>query len=286
VIFDAHEYYPRQHEEQLFFRLLLRPYLNALCRTALPKMAAMFTVSPGLAKEYHRQFGVVPSVVLNMPNRQSLTPSRVDQPVRLVYHGTAQRRRKIDLLIDAVRRVGTRFELHLALKTSQATLRELKELAKGAENVVFHAPIPNERLCGWINQFDLGLSFFPPLTFNLKHCLPNKFFEYIQARLGVVVGPSPDLAVIVRKEGCGIVTRDFSVESLVETLRQLTVQDVERLKCRSHQIADRYCWEGDSQVLFDTVQQALVNSKPSPKAANGENAGLPSSSRMSTISEK
>jgi len=286
VIFDAHEYYPRQHEEQLFFRLLLRPYLNALCRTTLPKTAAVFTVSPGLAKEYHRQFGVMPSVVHNTPNRQSLTPTGVDQPVRLVYHGMAQRRRKIDLLIDAVRRVGARFELHLVLKTSQATLRELKKLAEGSENVVFHTPIPNEKLCGWINQFDLGLSFFPPVTFNLKHCLPNKFFEYIQARLGVVVGPSPDLAAIVQKEGCGIVTRDFSVESLVEALRQLTVQDVERLKRRSHQIADRYCWEGDSEVLSDIVQQVLMNSKPSPKAANCENAGLPDSSQITAVSEK
>ena len=278
VVFDAHEYYPRQHDEQLFFRLLLRPYLNALCRKALCRTSAMLTVSPGLARGYLRQFGVVPTVVRNTPNLQSLTPTRVDERVRLVYHGVAQRRRSIGLLVDAARRLDKRFELHLVLKTNQATVRELKERAKGSENVVFHAPVPNEELCRWINQFDLGLSFFPPVTFNLEHCLPNKFFECIQARLGVVVGPSPDLAAIVQEERCGVVTRDFSVESLVETLQQLTVQDVERLKRRSHEIADRYCWKVDSEVLAEVVRRALADSTRGPNASRCENASRISNS--------
>ena len=33
-----------------------------------------------------------------------------------------------------------------------------------------------------INQFDLGVYLLPPVNFNSAHALPNKFFEFIQAR--------------------------------------------------------------------------------------------------------
>jgi len=38
------------------------------------------------------------------------------------------------------------------------------------------------------------------LNFNTRKRLPNKFFEFVQARLGVVIGPSPEIGPLLVKQ--------------------------------------------------------------------------------------
>ncbi len=258
VLFDAHEYYPRQHENEFLFRALISPYLSALCTRYLRRTEATFTVSPGLAAQYERQYGVRCDLIRSVPERQQLEPSPVaPERLRLVYHGVAQPRRRLDQVIHTIQELDPRFELHLVLKGKQRGIDELRRIAENSDRIIFHPEVPNRDLCHFINQFDLGLAFFPPTTFNLQYCLPNKFFEYIQARLGVVIGPSPDMAEIVEREGCGIITPDFTATSLAESLESLSTEDVWRLKQKSHQIAPQYCWEIESHTLLDAVHEAL-----------------------------
>jgi hypothetical protein len=258
IIFDAHEYYPRQHEDRLFFRLLLRPYLHSLCKRYLPAARSVFTVSGGLADEYEKEFGIRPELLRNAPAAEDLNPLPVGYPIRLVYHGTAQPRRKLENIIASTIAADDKIELHLYLKTSVSRLSTLKQHAKSCPRVVFHPTVANTRLCQEINQYDMGIAFFPPTTFNLKHCLPNKFFEYIQARLGLIIGPSPDMKAIVEKHGCGIITETFGVDELTRTLNNLTPDVAERFKARSNEVAPLYTWENEVKGLRAAVANCLT----------------------------
>ncbi|QEG38658.1 hypothetical protein UC8_06160 [Roseimaritima ulvae] len=235
----------------------MKPYYNALCKRYLPQTRSMLTVSAGLAKEYAREFGVDPVLIRNAPSFEKLEPSRRGNRIRIVYHGVAQRRRNLESLIDVVRAIGDGFELHFMLKTRQSRLQELKQHAAGCDRIHFHPPVLSQEIARTINQYDIGVAFFPPVTFNLKHCLPNKFFEYIQGRLGVLVGPTPDMAEIVEREGCGVIARDFSNEALYEALTELSSDKVERMKQRSHEIASTYCWDVESERFRTVISDAL-----------------------------
>ena len=70
------------------------------------------------------------------------------------------------------------------------------------------------------------MCFLPNSTFNLQNALPNKFFEAVQARIGVITGPSPAMVTLVKEYGLGAVTEDFSVEALRATLEGLTAAEV------------------------------------------------------------
>lgn len=261
VAFDAHEYYPRQREDERRFRVLMRPYYNAICKRYLPMADTMFTVSPGLASEYAKEFGVRAVVVRNAPSYQELQPTPVHTPIQLVYHGVAQQRRNVESVIDVVRQLEGKCELHLMIQSRESRVNALRERASGCRHIHFHPPVPNHEVVQTINQFDLGIAFFPPVTFNLKYCLPNKLFEYIQARLGVIVGPSPDMADVVESTGCGLVTNDFSVESLKQTLSSLTPENVSQLKQHSGLAAGELCWERESQAITRCCHRMFSESK-------------------------
>lgn len=112
----------------------------------------------------------------------------------MVLQTGAVKSKKMIWLMD---HLDDRFEMYLMLvPTDQDYLTELKKLA-GNRAVEFLPTVPTQQISTFINQFDLGLFIVEPVNFNYTHALPNKFFEFIQARLGIVIGPSPEMKRIV-----------------------------------------------------------------------------------------
>jgi hypothetical protein len=98
-------------------------------------------------------------------------------------------------------------------------------------------PVATGEIAGFINQFDVGVYSLPPTNFNNQHALPNKFFEFIQARLAVVIAPSPEMARIVREFDLGVVAEDFSPESMAAAIKGLTMEKIRYFKTQSNKHA-------------------------------------------------
>ncbi|MDD9932582.1 MAG: hypothetical protein OXT09_03215, partial [Myxococcales bacterium] len=181
VLYDAHEYAPGQGPDR-FFRTLVRPFKAALLRRHLPRVAAMMTVSPGLAERYAEEFGVDSELVLNLPaHAPELEPAPVSWPIRLVHHGGALPNRKLETMVDVVRELGERFELHFLLTPADPAYRDwLRRYAAQDGNVFFHEPVPMAELPAALNAYDMEIFLLEPTTFNHERCLPNKFFEAVQ----------------------------------------------------------------------------------------------------------
>src|SRR5690606_15907970 len=92
-------------------------------------------------------------------------------------------------------------------------------------------------LVSTLNGYDLGVHVLPPVNFNNANALPNKVFDYVQARLGLVVGPTPEMAALAREHGVGLVAEDFTAEALAAVLDSLTPERVRELKAASHAAA-------------------------------------------------
>jgi hypothetical protein len=80
----------------------------------------------------------------------------------------------------------------------------------------------------------------------------------VQARLAVAIGPSPEMAALVREHGCGVVADDFSPAALAAALAALGPDDVARLKQRSHVAAQALCAERNREVMLELVERALA----------------------------
>ncbi len=69
-----------------------------------------------------------------------------------------------------------------------------------------------------MNACDVGVFCMPPININARYALPNKFFDFVQARLAVGVGPAEEMARLTEKLGLGVVSTDFSEASFTEAL--------------------------------------------------------------------
>jgi hypothetical protein len=251
VIFDAREFYPRQNDENLWFRLSERPERERLCRTLLPRCDAVLTVSPGLVDAYAAEFGVRAELVMSAPwyRKLSPTPMQADR-IRLVHAGIANPNRQLEKMVDIVAALDARFSLDFYLTGSPDYITLLQ--ARAAETggrVRILPPVTFDDIVPTLNRYDVGLYYLEPIAFNLRHSLPNKLFEFIQARLMVAIGPSPDMARVVEAHGCGVVAPRFEIPTMVETLRRLTSAEVERAKHRAHAAAAELCFEREAEKL-------------------------------------
>lgn len=276
VIFDAHEYAPRQFDNSLRWRVFLQPYRAYLCWVYIPRTAAMFTVCQGIADQYRRDTGVTPVVLTNAPEYHDIRPnlrstkedaSQAAAKIRMIHHGAASPPREIERMIAAMRHLDERFELDfLLVPGSKDYISQLEEMARPDPRIRFLPPVPMRELVRFSSAYDIGVFLVPPTTFNLRHTLPNKFFEFIQARLAVAVGPSPEMARIVEQNGCGVVAADFTPEAFAAVLTGLDHAQINLMKQNSDRIARQMSAERNREILLEVV--AGVLGEPGPAQAS------------------
>ena len=168
--------------------------------------------------------------------------------------------RRLDIMVRGVRESAANVTLDLYLVGDDSGLvAELKSLAQGDPRIRFREPVPYNELVKTLNGYDIGLSIFPPTTFNLAWCLPNKFFDYVQARLGVIVGPSPEMATVVDEYGFGLVLPDFEPASLAAALEGLTADRVAGWKSASHAHATALSSESQAHIWEELVARVLAS---------------------------
>jgi hypothetical protein len=261
VLCDAHEYAPREFEDIAWWRFLFQDYRTALCRRYLPAAAGVITVCDGIADEYARVFGIArPLVVRNLPAYHDV-PVGATPPdrIRMIHHGSAMPSRRIELMIELMARLDARFSLDLMLVAPDERYRRyLQAKAAPLRRIRFLDPVAPDQIVTATRDYDVGLFLLPPTNFNYRHALPNKFFEFIQARLAVAIGPSPEMARLVRQHALGVVAGDFSPPSLAAALNALTAADLDRFKANAGRAARLLTWEQDREVLYQEVRRLLA----------------------------
>lgn len=267
VIFDAHEYAPRHFEDKRTWRVFFQKFNLWLCKKYIPRTSGMMTVGKGLAKEYRKNFGVDPLVITNANNYFELTPvALVPGRIRLVHHGIATPSRKLELMITLMDLLDERFTLDLILlspgfasATTLDYIDQLKKLSQHNSRINILPPVPMHEVVRTVNRYDMGLFLLPPINFNYENTLPNKLFDFIQGRLGVAIGPTPEMAEIVRQYKNGVVSDDFTPESLAIKLNKITNAEIEIFKMNSAKAAKEINAEINSVKISNLIRTVLKN---------------------------
>lgn len=266
---DMHEYATRQSEGDPRWERYQRPINEWIVREHLVHAQSVTTVSRGLADAYDQEFGISAQVVPNAARHYSgiePTPTPHDAPIRLVHTGAAGRGRRLEIMMDGVAtanhaRPGA-FALDLYLMPGDAEyIAELRQHAVRLrdQGIQVLDPVPFDQIVPTLTAYDLGIFVCPPTTFNLKYTVPNKLFEFVQARLGIIIGPSPDMRTYVDEYQLGVVTKDFTADALAGSLLELGVTEVDEMKAASHRSAPALSSEPLSQPWVEAVR-ALVGS--------------------------
>jgi hypothetical protein len=265
IVFDAHEYAPRHFEDKKLWRMFFQPLYLHLCRKYIPKVDGMLTVGKGLADEYEKNFGIKPVIITNATRYHDTAASEIKpDTIRLIHHGIANPSRKLELMIDMMDLLDKRFTLDMILMTSDFASAQTKSYINGLKERVAKnpkiriiPPVKSHEVVPLIQQYDIGVFLIPPINFNYANTLPNKLFEYFQARLGIAIGPTPEMAAIVKEYNIGVVSDDFTAENLAAKLNSVTEADLRKFKTNAEAAAKALNAEKNEET-FNALMGSLL----------------------------
>lgn len=232
----------------------------------------VITVSDGIADVLARSMGIArPLVVRNVPPASAdagrLRSGVLRQALGLpedafvfLYVGGVMGNRGVDLLLDAFAALD-RPDAHLVFLGTRAMPPGLGGgLSQAAgSRVHFQPPVPFKDVAVWASDGDVGIHPIRDSSLSHRLCLPNKLFEYIQARLPVIVTDLPEMGRFVRDYGLGRLFPDGDGAALRDAMAAMMDDrgTLAAMRRGSEEAAATLVWENERQRVID-LYQALV----------------------------
>ncbi len=259
LVIDLHEYAPLQYNNvsfKLFESRLISYIIKKYARTA----AVSITVADQIASRYHENFDFKPITIYNTPEINTIQPTSIDpNNIKLIHHGGAAAIRNPKLMIDATAKADKRYSLHFML-IQNAYVDELKQYANktAPSRIFFHDPVAPDKVPEYISKYDVGFYILPPVSYNQHIALPNKFFDFIAAKLAVCIGPSPSMKQVVEKFSIGKVSNSFHPDDIAELLNRTTPEEWQRMKIATVNAFKEFNADVEMAKLKSTIDELWI----------------------------
>lgn len=253
LVYDSHEYFTGVPE--LVHRPRIRRIWEWLERKMVPKLKYAYTVCDSIANIYTEKHGVHFRVVRNVPvaadfEKEKESNSRMERKM-ILYQGAVNMGRGLIQAIRAMKFVeGARLVI-AGDGDIRAELESLVETEKLRDKVQFLGRLPIAELALLTPQADIGLSIEEDLGLNYRYSLPNKLFDYIQARVPVLVTNLPETTAIVRKYGVGEITPSLNPETLASLFSAMLTDTEKRITWQQNleKAAAELTWENEEKTV-------------------------------------
>ncbi|WP_416829799.1 capsular biosynthesis protein, partial [Helicobacter ganmani] len=161
VIMDCREYYPGEQGDERWKRLFAG-FNDWLCQTYLPQADYVYSVSQGIAEEYTKNYGIKCDVITSAayyfaPPPTLFAHSKETEQIKLIYHGMASPERGIEVMIETMDYVDSRFTLDLMLVANynQEYFNKLQAMVEKRKNVRILPPVSFEEIIPFSAQYDI-----------------------------------------------------------------------------------------------------------------------------------
>ena len=259
---------PHAHDCHEYFRGV--PELNARPKTTMiwkwvedryfPRIRTIYAVNESIARIYENEYQVVVTPIRNVPftkppdhaiSRETLG-IRPGQRV-ILYQGAVNVDRGLEEAILAMKYMTTNAIL-VIIGTGDVmeTLKDLAIKEQVMDRVLFTGSIPFQELHRYTLLADLGLSIEKDVSINYHFCLPNKFLDYIQAGVPVLVSPLPEMKAIVDQYEIGEFAENHDPSYLAEKIDHMFGDPdfPEKYRENLQKAAEDLCWEKEEIKLI------------------------------------
>lgn len=127
------------------------------------------------------------------------------------------------------------------------------------QKVILLGRKPYQELMEYTKVADLGLSLDKNTNLNYEYSLPNKVFDYIQARIPLLVSNRKVVGQIVRDYDLGKVIAHHDSKKMAKEVIQMLSDEKQTAiwKENLHNTAEVFNWENESQVIAKVYRQFL-----------------------------
>ncbi|MBR5166635.1 MAG: glycosyltransferase [Salinivirgaceae bacterium] len=251
LVYDSHEYFTELPE--LVGRRFKRRVWLAAERLFVPRASAAYTVCQSLADiysvKYNRQFLVVRNVPYALPKPENVLVGKV-----IMYQGALNVGRGIEMMILAMQYLPD-YELWIAGSGGvENDLRKLAAEQKSGGKIVFFGRLSPDELRSKTQLAVVGLSIEEDLGQNYHYALPNKLFDYIQARVPVIVSCLPEMQRVIEKYGVGEMLTERMPGGLAELIQKVVSQR-DKYEEKLDIAASELNWENECKTLVDIYKR-------------------------------
>jgi glycosyltransferase involved in cell wall biosynthesis len=260
---DCHEYFRGMPE--LVGRKTVTCVWKWIEDRIFPKLKHLVAVNQSVADLYAGEYGNHIEVVRNVPFRKPLSGAadkasmdiRSDQKI-ILYQGAVNVDRGIEEAILAMKYMDT--DAVFVIAGIGDIFESMKKLTKEqglSDKVRFLGQVPFQDLHAITLAADLGLSIEKDVSINYHYCLPNKFLDYIQANIPVLVSPFPEMKALVDQYHIGEFIESHEPESLAHKMDSMLMNAAQlaTYKQNLRKAAEDLCWEHEEKTLLLTIDQ-------------------------------
>lgn len=266
LVYDAHEYVAgwRKPDAPPFARVMA-----AQERKHIPLADAVVTASPAIAERLRDAYGLaeLPAVVRNAPpgntdatHATDAVPDirsvlGLDDEPLMVHLGAIAPERGVDLALTALPELPG---VHLALVT--AGNRHVTGLAEqavtlGVRDRLHLLPyVQPHQITAYVRSASLGISTALPSP-NTELSLPARYYEYLGARLPVVVSNCTMVESCTREIGNGEVFAAGDVAGFARAVRTVLADPQKYAEVYDDALLERNSWEAQEPILVGVYER-------------------------------
>lgn len=259
LVYDAHEFESDQSPGQSAGRTRC---LQSIERLLIRAVDTTITVSPSIAREYVRLYGVPePLVVLNCPLLQDQPKSskfrelfglRNSQTVFL-YQGRLTVGRGVEESVQAFESMSD--DARVLIFMGYGPLDGfVQEVARRSSRIFWHPAVHPDELLSFTASADVGLCLISDTCLSYRYCLPNKLFEYIMAGIPVIATDLPEMRRVVEQEGVGCLIQDLEPRQILEAVKLCAPSLVARWCVAAKASRQSYCWQRQETTLLSAYK--------------------------------
>lgn len=262
LIYDSHELFTQVPE--LIHRKRTQAVWKRIEAIFVPRLNYALTVSYPIAEIYRRLYKTRFKVVRNVPElkkaeRNPGVRKEYDGRPIIIYQGALNVGRGLELMIHAMQYVDEAVFLVAGTGDIDTDLKSLVAEIGLSDRIFFMGRLLPEDLTLLTMSADLGISLEEDLGMNYRYALPNKLFDYIQARIPVLCSALPEMSRIVETYGIGIATAEKNPKRLAGIIRfMLEERAAGAWREALDRAAGQLCWENESQVYLDLLAECGV----------------------------
>lgn len=256
-IYDAHELFTELKE--VITRPAVKKSWLKIEKRAVPLFKWGYTVSEGIAAEFHRRYNVDYKTIRNIPLLQEIETTTTPDKF-ILYQGAVNEARGIEYLIPAMQWVKSK----LLICGDGNYMDQVKKMIRHyqlEDKIELTGMLTPGQLREISQRAYIGVAVPEKEGLNQYLALPNKFFDYIHAALPQLTMNYPEYEAINRQFEVAVLIDTHDPERIAAALNNLLLDDVlhQRLKQNCLKARQQLNWQQEEKKLLAFYQSVFEN---------------------------